>query len=215
MKPGAYETFGAQLANESWLTQNGGSLLIAVAAICAALLAAYVSIRNHRQQLDHDREMRDRDNTREAVDSAAADLQACFDLLRSVAARCRLVESRRSEIAELAGNPQATNDEKADAHRRYTLRADEAVEALERSVQTQNSVRTGNLRLSLRLGSDHSITTAHAAAEEALREWRVHLIPLLTTDRTEEERQAGKDLAAAASDAIEAFRDSCFAWYHH
>ena len=46
------------VSGESWWHQNSGSLVLAVAAVTAAVVAAYVAIHNQRQQLAHDRFLR-------------------------------------------------------------------------------------------------------------------------------------------------------------
>lgn len=58
------------VSNGSWLSENIGSIVIAVAAITAAFLAAFVADRNHKRQLAHDRFLHNRDDTRAVMDAA-------------------------------------------------------------------------------------------------------------------------------------------------
>jgi len=62
------------VSDESWLRENLGSVLIAVAAIFAAALAAWVANRNHKRQLTSERILQRQDHIREVVDAASVTL---------------------------------------------------------------------------------------------------------------------------------------------
>ena len=62
------------VSDESWWSENAGSILLAVAAASAACLAAYVANRNHKRQLAHDRDIQNQDHIREVIDAADVSL---------------------------------------------------------------------------------------------------------------------------------------------
>lgn len=75
-------------AGESFLSSLAGPFLIAVAAIVAALVAAWVAWRNHEKQLDHDRELRDIEHARQSVNAAVetiAEVISAFSHLATTA----------------------------------------------------------------------------------------------------------------------------------
>ena len=59
-----------EVVREAFGFPPSGSNLVAIAAVAAALIAAYVAIRNHGKQLEHDQRMRDREHARLVVGSA-------------------------------------------------------------------------------------------------------------------------------------------------
>lgn len=58
------------VSDQSWLSENLGSVVVAVAAITAAFLAAWVANRNHKGQLAHDRFLQNQEDTRAVMDAA-------------------------------------------------------------------------------------------------------------------------------------------------
>lgn len=59
------------VSDQSWWSENASSVLLAVAAIGAAFLAAWVANRNHKRQLAHDRDLQNQDHIREVIDAAS------------------------------------------------------------------------------------------------------------------------------------------------
>jgi hypothetical protein len=59
-----------EIGGDSLLESLTGPALIAIAAIVAAFVAAYVARRNHAHQLDHDRSLRDLDHARQSIGAA-------------------------------------------------------------------------------------------------------------------------------------------------
>lgn len=127
--------------NESWLSHNAGSLMVAAAAFFAAGLAAYVATRNHRQLLEHDRFLQNKEQTRESMEKAVA---AANDAIVSMHT---YLNTARKEIENEKSVPtRAEVDEKL-----YTL-------------------ETSTALLSLRLGESHTVVDKHAVIAEALRD---------------------------------------------
>ncbi len=62
-----------------------GPIIIALAAIFAASLAAWIARRNHGQQLRHDREMRDLSHARASLSSAVETVAEAVDSVSALA----------------------------------------------------------------------------------------------------------------------------------
>lgn len=127
--------------NESWLSHNTGSVLVAAAAFFAAALAAYVATRNHRQQLEHDRFLQNKEQTRESMEKAVA---AANDAIVSVHT---YLNTARKEIEKENGAPSREGVE----GKLYTL-------------------ETSNALLHLRFGEDHTVIKKHTAISTTLRD---------------------------------------------
>jgi hypothetical protein len=91
-----------EVGGDSLLEGLAGPALIAVAAIIAAFVAAWVARRNHEEQLGHDRGLRDLDHARQSINSAvetvAEAVNACSGL--AVAAWAASEARERAEEAQ-------------------------------------------------------------------------------------------------------------------
>jgi len=103
-KPVAIEVVG-----ENWWHDLIGPGLLAIAAILAAAMAAYVAIHNHRRQLEHDREERDREHARESIRTAAETIAETLDPLGAyeLAVRDNDKAAKHAETLEDSGDDEA------------------------------------------------------------------------------------------------------------
>lgn len=134
-----------QLDDGSWLSGNLGSILLALAAFGAAALAAYVSIHNQGKQLQHDRNLHKREQTRDSIDAAAG---AVSDAVLAV-------------HAYVASNARAPKPVSKSQNTELAAEKNRALSAM-------NAIRTTNVRLELRFGDEHQIVTTHEATRVAL-----------------------------------------------
>jgi hypothetical protein len=84
-----------------------GPVLIALAAIFAAGLAAWVARRNHAQQLAHDRELRDLSHARQSLAAAVESIADAVDSVTKLSIAVSEANNRRQATDEI----EASNDE--------------------------------------------------------------------------------------------------------
>ncbi len=83
--PGPLEVH--QVGGSSFLESLIGPLLIAVAAVLAASLAAWVARKNHSEQLENDRAMRDLEHARRSIGAAVETIQESIHALTTLDTR--------------------------------------------------------------------------------------------------------------------------------
>jgi hypothetical protein len=197
---------------EGWLAHLAGPALLAVAAIFAAAIAAYVASRNHTEQLDHDRELRDREHIRDTIDAA---FEAAHDLIRKVTVwenQIKFGEDKRTAYEEMAEN--ATEEE-------AKTNAEEKLEEINRGLtkegldimETEIATTVFLMRLRLRLGKDHRIVTEHDAFRKAIKAQRKCLERGEMRNRTTAEIDEAKRLDSASTQAAEVFLAACEEWF--
>jgi hypothetical protein len=91
----------------TFLEGLAGPILIALAAVFAAGIAAWIARKNHSQQLRHDREMRDLSHARASLSSA---VETVVEAVDSVSELTTAV-SEANECRKLSDEIGATNDE--------------------------------------------------------------------------------------------------------
>ncbi len=96
-----------QVGGTSFLESLIGPLLIAVAAVAAASLAAWVARKNHGEQLENDRAMRDLEHARRSIGAAVETIQEGIHALTTLDTKAVFAAeaTRRLKAAE------AVNDE--------------------------------------------------------------------------------------------------------
>jgi hypothetical protein len=77
-----------------------GPALIALAAISAAFVAAWVARRNHEQQLRHDRELRDLDHARQSINSAVETVAEGVDAMSKLSVASEAASEARQRVEE-------------------------------------------------------------------------------------------------------------------
>jgi hypothetical protein len=197
------------VGGESWLSHNLGSLLVGLAAIIAATLAAYVSIRNHKQQLSYDRKIRDRDAIRESIDAAVRGISDLVLQAITLSGNVRTLEETREDFEEVDVND-------ADAMARQRALVDQATAPAKATVPVLsaaiNTVHADTIHLSIRLGDKHPVPKSQVKTREALKSWVLLLNLGLGRNRTEEELKAAADGQKAFATARRDFESACFAW---
>jgi hypothetical protein len=132
-----------QVGGPSSFEELIGPLLVAIAAIVAAGLAAWVARRNHSSQLAHDRQLRDMDYARRSIGLAVNNIAVAVDTATSygTAAWFPSEASERSERATAAIDslPYMDYDEMGD---RIDLRPDEQIRAMSEMREDEEVART-------------------------------------------------------------------------
>lgn len=187
------------VGGESWLAHNSGSLVLAV----AAFLAAYVALRNHRQQLDNDRLLREREHMQDAVDSALESINSVVDRLGDLGACVGTRDNRKLEWAEDEGSSE-----------NYLSWQQEASDALVRVAEGLTSMKLDRARLEIRFGFEHPILVSHRQVEAGLKRWKDSLTEGVEKgfDKTLDDLLVGlKD--TGSGEALIAFRSECRKWF--
>lgn len=182
------------LEHEGWWAHNSGPMVLAIAAITAAGLAAYVAIRNNRQQLEHDRDMRERAHVRDTIDAAMLGASATIHALSAVTSDLAVKKSHAGTMGEEA---EKTLEEETE---KDLLKASSA----------ESEMRANHLRLDLRLGSSHPIVVSHGGLREALTSASNALLSGIIRKDGERSPEEAHRIAALA---LEDFRSACRDWF--
>ena len=196
------------VGGDPWWTQNLGSLAIGLAAVFAAGLAAYISVRNHKQQLAHDRSVRDRDATRDIIDAAVREMSNF--ILNAVTFSAQVTSLEKARASE-DQDPDADAEDGAPSQK--IKRAEGVVSnALPALFAATNTMHAGTVLLGIRLGKQHPITKAHAATRDALKGWSSSLIKARAKNRDEPTREADDQKLEEIGRARSTFERACFSW---
>jgi len=197
------------VGGESWLSHNLGSVLIGLAAIVAAGVAAFVSIRNHKQQLTYDREIRDREGTRQAIDNAVRGMSDFILQGVTLSGNVMELEEARTALEEI-------DPEETDALARQQGTVDRANAAVQQVVPllsaATNTIHADTIHLAIRVGKDHPLATTQMKTREALKSWVLVLGIGSSRNRTEEELEAARERTKEFRSARSAFETACLAW---
>lgn len=201
---------------ESWLTQNAGSFAVALAAIVAAGLAAFVATRNHQHQLSNDRDIRNRAHIRNTLDVA---VEGATSAINETTGFSSFLEVGVA-MSEIDGDaPSAEEHEEfASAYQGW---GDELMAKMMSADNAVLAMRTHNIRIELRLGEDHPITVHHERLRAGLAEWDEALrrsardATPAGLDQAEDEKHQAEDekhLDRLAT-VLNEFRIECRRWF--
>jgi hypothetical protein len=135
-----------------------GGVIVAVTAVLAALIAAVTAQVRLRAQLDHDRQMRDRDELRHLLDATAREIHDLYEAISS------LEDEAHADVVDIDEFDEAVSNAFIETGRHVY------------------GLRPANSRLQLRLPPDHEIIQTHAAI------WWVALQAVFTIAHVARER---------------------------
>jgi hypothetical protein len=201
-----------ELVGENWF-QLAGPALLALAAIVAALVAAYVAIQSRKTQLEHDQLMRDREHARVIVYGALETMVKARELIAdcrmSVAAaevarkHAELTEERDPEEMKVKAR-RAESESAADAER-----ADKAIQRLIPEMQATT------VRLGVAFGVRSAVNTCHYEATEALCALYEGVTNGTVTNRIQSEKEEEAAMLGHFHESREGFENACrdrFGW---
>jgi hypothetical protein len=197
------------IGGESWWSHNSGSLFIGLAAIIAAGLAAYISIRNHKQQLAHDREIRDRDATRNAIENAVEGIANLVLKVVIFSAQVDRIEKSRRPVEKTDSEGEGQSSERQEEIAGILTATKKALPEIHAAT---NRMHANTFLLAIRLGKNHSITTAHAKTQRALKQWFLNVNRGRSKNRDEAQRKEMDDLVSEVGASREKFESACFNW---
>lgn len=198
--------------NEGWLEQIAGPAMIAIAAIIAAALAAWVAIRNTQHQLDHDQRVRNREHIRDAIDEAAAAFEAAFTgsdkLFSHVWALEMIRKTGRGAGTRGEGTLQPNNWQEAE---QQTVEEGQAAreEAFAGVFRMEGAIG----RLELRLDKEDPLITSYRGLHDALLELVTRMSRGLNDNRILDPRVDEEKREAVVSQ-FAAFRKASYSWFN-
>lgn len=206
------------LANTGESSIDLGSVLIAAAAAFAALLAAISASVRQRAQLQHDRELREREHIRDTLDSQVGEVQQSLRVLMRFRASvstfeepyhrelAREVPSREEGRSKAQDKDAPGSEQQGDIVKRWRDARRASHEALLKR-------RAGTTRLRLRLGRRAAITKHHDQFVDGYSKLHRSLGPPLDEPRSSEEKA---DEDAAYEEMKQAYQDflrACERWF--
>lgn len=204
----------ATTASESWWDQNAGSLFIAVAAMVAAGLAAFVSIWNTKRQLAHDRELRHFDHIRDTIDGALSIVTEAVKTASLLSTQVKRTEPAREAVSALEGakgTPVEILEDKTDE----ASESESELRSRERALYSNLvEMNTMTPRLEVRLGKDDPITARFQELYRTVQELYAHFEPAVRANRQQAERQGDEATADAVIHSFRAFRTACYRWFN-
>jgi hypothetical protein len=183
------------VGSEDWWTHNSSAVILAVAAIVAAAIAAFFAIRNQREQLAHDRYLRNQDHIRDTIDAALVSANEVRNTVERVVASIEVIEEIRDEGRETS--PAIT--EKAGTFREETM-------------TKLQDMRAAQVRLETRLGEEHLIATSHWEALAAYNTLFQKAHGGIAGPRETSLREGDEEREDAARQAFEEFQGACHQW---
>ena len=181
---------------KGWWVEHGNAALLAAAAIGAAALAAYVAIRNQRQQLDHDRYLRNQDHIRDTIDAALVSANEGRNIMERFTSSIETIEEARDEGDDI---PPAFI-ERAEKERAESLTKLQAM-------------RAAQVRLETRLGESHLVATSHWSTVVAYTKIFTESLKGISANRDSSTREKDEDREDAALAAFVDFQEACHAWF--
>ena len=200
-----------------------GDLALVLAALGGAWFAArWAARRLHEEigaddqrferQLQHDRDMRERDATRQVLDDVVEYVTRAIDAVSGLEAGVAFVEEKFDEFGA------AGTDEETGIAGEAALQAQrDLAERMSPAAQAVIERNPTFFRLALRFPPDHPVVTTFKAWTDALNEWYRSLSRIIselprTPEQREREQLQDQQLSEAPSLALPAFFGAARAW---
>jgi hypothetical protein len=176
-----------------------GPALIAGTAVFAAWLAARTANNRQREQLDHDRDMRDREDIRDTLDGSSERAETCLRGLRGFSAAIQAARPKGSE--------EELDEADAEELRKEVLNAQgQAHGHLQEMIADL-------IRIGLRFPEEDPITECHMDLHDAYEEWYDAMAADWAGDSDDSKEDAVPQAEKAAAKAFEQFMLNCRAWF--
>jgi hypothetical protein len=189
------------IGGESWVAHNS----VAFAAIAAATLAATVAILNRRAELKHDRDMRNRDHTRDVIDQSYVQIAQTIKEVSELMGMVQGTEISREEAASDPNSAPETSQQK----RKVDQELDTGRDRMHPIIM---DLFTTSARLEMRLGEGHPVAETHHRVRSSIAEICDRAPSSLDTNRGPEEREIDNRYRAKSASAHTEFRRACFNW---
>jgi hypothetical protein len=190
----------------------GGSALVAVAAISAAVVAARTANRRQQAQLDHDIEVRRHEHMRDALDRAAERLYETFEALAVYELRIDEAEKARAELKGAHDRENASPPDLNKTEAQVDHAHDEIEDARQESTPLLLAIQASEFQLRLRIGSDHPTAKTYESAKLSFAGVRRALDNGRIRDRTDDEKSECETLGDESTSAYENFLAAAEAW---
>lgn len=201
----------------NWLSQNANTFVLAIAAFLAASVAMLNVSRqlrsdrqNQRDELTHDRMMRNRDYIRDTIEAGATLAGDARIAIDNALETTQALDSVRDELDAGAGAGEMINN--YEIHRRGL--AERLGKRIPPAREHLAAMREMILRLELRLDPEHGIVTTYKTLREALSQALDNLAPALRDARSQESRESDGARQEKVEAAFGGFRAACYEWFN-
>lgn len=205
----AKKPVAVEIVGESWWHDLVGPALLAIAAILAASLAAYVAIHNHRRQLEHDREERDREHARESIRTIAETIAETLDPLGiyEIAVRADDKATKHMETLEDSGDERA----KKEAAEQQLQRAEKVDEARDEVADLLIKMTADSIGLRASFGTESPVFQRYRELSRVFNARYKACAP--TVEGRKQRELAEKDSEVKKTRAaLNAFQEACEKW---
>ena len=205
----AQERIAVQLVGEPWWQGLIGPVALAVAAILAAAIAAYVATHNHRRQLEHDRTERDREHARESIRAAAKTVGEIFEPLTAYELAVRADDKATKEVEAL----ETSEDERAKraAAERQLKRAEKVRDTRVKAEPLVVKTMVDSISLRISFGAESAVFQSYRELSLVFKQWFEACAP--TKDgRTERDAREDDEANEEIHHALVAFQTACEDW---
>ncbi|MGH3373134.1 MAG: hypothetical protein ACRDP6_00195 [Actinoallomurus sp.] len=211
------------VGGDPWWQELVGPVLLAATAIIAAWIAAKTANERQAAQLAHDRELqieqltydreqRNRQHVRDAVDDAVRSVDAALRLMFEYEALILIGDDQRTERRRVLDD-DALPTVKAEALSALKDETDE-IHAHSQAVYDANiDLTSQNLRLSLRLGKDHQIVKSQQALRDVYATRHGTLEPLYKRPLTDKDREEIHAASKSTEAIFNSFFQECRRWF--
>lgn len=183
------------VGHEDWWSHNASAVILAVAAITAAAIAAFIAIRNQQAQLAHDRYLRNQEHIRDTLDAALVSANEVRNMVERLIASIEVIEETREEGKEVPRDI----DEIAEKFR-------------EESLSKLQGMRAAQVRLETRLGGEHPVAASHLNALLAYNTLFRKAHGGITGPREASIQEGDEERKHSAKHAFEGFQRACHQW---
>jgi hypothetical protein len=210
------------VGGDPWWHQVIGPVLIAATAIAAAWIAARTANHRQQEQLDHDRklqkgqlaydrEQRNRQYGRDAIDEAVKGADEATRAMAEFSTPVRLGEEQR-QINRATAAAYKGPDGPGSPRSKIVKELKDLKELSTAVHDASLELASQNLRLSIRLGAEHPVVMTHNAFRLAFRRRHNILDKVALGSITENERSKLDETDEFASSALEGFFAGCRVW---
>jgi hypothetical protein len=198
------------VGGESWLEHNS----VAIAAIIAAVVAASVAILNRRAQLRHDREMRNREHTRDTIDEAVGTINEAARAVATFQMKVQATDHNWEHFARVEADKSLPLDAQQRVRQDLQKSRNELHSSSQEIDQIIGELVSMKVRMVTRLGKEHPIVSSYTAFELSVQELYVSeagAIHMLRPDSMREDDQWRLD---TLRNRFKEFREACYRWFN-
>lgn len=191
---------------------SAGPLFVALAAIVAAVVAARTANRRQQQQLDHDFALRRHEYVRNTLDSAVELAQEAIRADTALAIAASEVERERPGLLAILKDGEASESYKEVSREKLQELVQAGFKKWNTASDLVLEMHLADLRLSLRLGVEHEISTRYVDLREAINSSVNSALAGIKKSRTKQQLTESKAKDDELGKVFGAFMARCQQW---